>query len=48
MFDKNQKQFELLLGKYDASQPIDEFVSGKVIIHKSSGDVPMYSRARQS
>ena len=38
MFDENQKQMEILLGQYNASQPIDEFVSGKVIIHKSRGD----------
>ena len=43
MFDKNQKQFEDLLGQYNASQPIDEFLSGLVpITHKSTfiaGDI---------
>ena len=43
MFDKNQKQFEILLGKYNASQPIEEFVSGLVpITHNSpfiAGDI---------
>ena len=48
MFDENQKQMEILLGQYNASQPIDEFVSGKVIIHKLRGDVSIGSRARQS